>query len=50
MRSRKHIKKFKSQHARDIAAIGAKKQRRKQREAKANRTGTSRTKAVEALA
>jgi hypothetical protein len=50
MRSRKYIRKFKSQHIWDIAAIGAKEERRKQREAKANRTGTGRTKAAEALA
>ena len=43
-------RKFESQHARDIAAIGAKKERRKQREAKANRTSTSKTKAAEPLA
>jgi hypothetical protein len=49
MRSRKYTRKFKSQYTRDIAAIGAKEQRRKQRKAKANRTSTSRTKAVEAL-
>jgi hypothetical protein len=49
MRSRKYTRKFKSQHVRDITAIGAKKERRKQREAKANRTGTGRTKAAEAL-
>src|SRR5271154_233493 len=50
MRSRKHTRKFESQQARDIAAIKAKEQRRKQQEAKANRTGTGRTKAAEALA
>jgi hypothetical protein len=50
IRSRKHTRKFKSQHARDITIIKAKEQHRKQREAKANRTGTSRTKAAEALA
>jgi hypothetical protein len=50
MRSRKYTRKFKSQHVRDIVAIGAKEEHRKQREAKANRTGTSRTKATEALA
>jgi hypothetical protein len=50
MRSRKHTRGFESQHARDIAAIEAKEQRRKQQEAKANRTGTGRTKAAEALA
>jgi hypothetical protein len=49
-RSRKHTRKFESQHARDITVAEAKEERRKQREAKANRTGTSRTKAVEALA
>jgi hypothetical protein len=48
--SRKHTRKFESQHARDIVVIEAKEQRRKQREAKANRTGTGRTKAAEALA
>jgi hypothetical protein len=31
MHSRKYIRKFESQHIRDIAAIGAKKERRKQR-------------------
>jgi hypothetical protein len=41
---------FKSQHAWDIIAIEAKEQYRKQREAKANRTSTGRTKAAEALA
>jgi hypothetical protein len=50
IRSRKHTRKFESQHARDIVVIEAKEQRRKQREAKANRTGTGRTKAAEALA
>ena len=49
-RSRKHTRKFESQHTRDIIVIEAKEQRRKQREAKANRTGTGRTKAAEALA
>ena len=48
--SRKHIKKFESQHARDIAAAEAKEQQRKKREAKANRTSIGRTKVVEALA
>jgi hypothetical protein len=50
IRSKKHTRKFESQYARDVVAIEAKKQRRKQREAKANRTGIGRTKAVEALA
>jgi hypothetical protein len=50
MRSRKYIRKFESQHIRDIIAVEAKEEYRKQREAKANRTGTGRTKAVEALA
>jgi hypothetical protein len=50
IRSRKHTSKFESQHTRDIAVIEAKEERRKQREARANRTGTSRTKAAEALA
>jgi hypothetical protein len=49
-RNRKHTRKFKSQYTRDIAEIEVKEQRRKQREAKANRTGTGRTKAAEALA
>jgi hypothetical protein len=49
-RSRKHTRKFESQHAWDIIVIEAKEQRRKQCEAKANRTGTGRTKAAEALA
>jgi hypothetical protein len=49
-RSRKHTKKFESQHTRDITAVEGKEQRRKEREAKANRTGTGRTKAAEALA
>jgi hypothetical protein len=48
--NRKHIRKFESQHTRDIAEIEVKEQRRKQRKAKANRTGTGRTKAAEALA
>jgi hypothetical protein len=50
MRSRKYIRKFESQHIRDIIAVEAKEEYRKQREAKANRTGTGRTKAAEALA
>jgi hypothetical protein len=50
MRSRKHTRKFKSQHTRDIAVVEAKEERRKQREARANRTGTGRTKGAEALA
>jgi hypothetical protein len=50
MRSRKLTRKAESQHTRDIAAIEVKRQHRKQREAKANRTGTGRTKAAEALA
>jgi hypothetical protein len=50
MRSRKHTRKFESQHAQDIAVVEAKEERRKQQEAKANRTGTGRTKAAEALA
>ena len=50
MRSRKYIRKFESQHIWDIVAIEAKEERRKQQEAKANRTSTSRTKAAEALA
>jgi hypothetical protein len=49
-RSQKHTRKFKSQQAQDIAAVKAKKQRRKQQEAKANRTGTGRIKTAEALA
>ena len=48
--SKRHTRKFESQYTRDIAAIEAKEERRKQREAKANRTGTGRTKAAEALA
>ena len=47
---RKHSRKFESQHTWDIAALEAKEQRRKDREAKANRTGTGRTKGVDALA
>jgi hypothetical protein len=39
------MRKYKSQYIRDIAAIEL-----KEREAKANRTGTSRTKKAEALA
>jgi hypothetical protein len=50
MRSRKHTRKYESQHARDIATVEMKEQRRKEREAKANRTGTGRTKKAEALA
>jgi hypothetical protein len=50
MHSRKHTRKFKSQQARDITVIKAKEQHRKQQEAKANRTSTSRTKIAEALA
>jgi hypothetical protein len=50
MHSRKYIRKFKSQHIRDIITVEAKEEYRKQREAKANRTGTGRTKAAEALA
>jgi hypothetical protein len=50
MRSRKYIRKFESQHIRDIIAVEAKEEYRKQREAKANRMGTGRTKAAEALA
>ena len=50
MYSRKHIRKFESQHARDIVIVEAKEQCRKEREAKANRTGTGRTKTAEALA
>ena len=49
-RSRRHTRKFESQHARDITTMEAKEERRKQREAKANRTGTGRAKAAEALA
>jgi hypothetical protein len=48
--SRKHSKKFDSQNQRDIAAKAAKEEHRKAREAKANRTGTGRTKKQEALA
>jgi hypothetical protein len=50
MRSRKYIRKFESQHIRDIITVEAKEEYRKQREAKANRMGTGRTKAAEALA
>jgi hypothetical protein len=50
MRSRKYIRKFESQHIWDIIAVEAKEEYRKQREAKANRMGTGRTKAAEALA
>jgi hypothetical protein len=49
-RSKRHIRKFESQYARDIVVMEAKEERRKQREAKANRTGTGRTKAAETLA
>ena len=49
-RNRKHTRKYESQHARDIAKVEAKEQCRKERQAKANRTGTGRTKAAEALA
>jgi hypothetical protein len=49
-RSRKYTRKFKLQHAQDIAIIEAKKQRRKKMELKANRTSTGRTKIAEALA
>jgi hypothetical protein len=48
--NRKHTKRFESQHVRDVAAAQLKEQRKKDREAKANRTGTGRTKAAEALA
>jgi hypothetical protein len=48
--SKRHIKKFESQYTQDIIVIEAKEERRKQCEAKANRTGTGRTKAVETLA
>jgi hypothetical protein len=50
IRSKKHTRKFESQHAQDIAVVKAKEERRKQQEAKTNRTGTGRTKAAEALA
>jgi hypothetical protein len=48
--SRQRLKKFDSQNARDEAAKAAKEERKKAREAKANRTGTRRTKKQEALA
>jgi hypothetical protein len=48
--SKKHRRKFESQHTRDVAIIEAKEQHKKEREAKANQTGTGRTKAAEALA
>jgi hypothetical protein len=50
IRSRKPTRKAKSQHTQDIAIIEVKEEYRKQRVAKANRTGTGRTKAAEALA
>jgi hypothetical protein len=50
IRNKKHTRKFESQHAQDIVVIEAKEERRKQQEAKANKTGTGRTKAAEALA
>jgi hypothetical protein len=48
--SRKPTARFESQNARDIAAAEMKEQRRKEREAKVNRTGTGRTKKAEHLA
>jgi hypothetical protein len=48
--SRKPTARFESQNARDIAAAEMKEQRRKEREAKVNRTGTGRTKKAEPLA
>jgi hypothetical protein len=48
--SRQRSKKFASQIVRDEAAKTAKIERRKTREAKANRTGTGRTKKQDALA
>jgi hypothetical protein len=50
MRSRKRTRKAESQHTRGIIMVKAKKERRKQPVAKANRTGIGRTKAAEALA
>jgi hypothetical protein len=47
--SRKRSKKFDSQNTRDIIATEAKEQRRKDREAKQNRTGTSRIATVQAV-
>jgi hypothetical protein len=44
------MRKYESQYARDIAATELKERLRKEREAKANRTGTGRTKKAEALA
>jgi hypothetical protein len=48
--NRKSSKKFTSQNTRDIVAAEEKELRRKEREAKANRTGSGRTKKAEALA
>jgi len=48
--SRRPTKKADSQNARDEAAKEAKEERKKAREAKANRIGTGRTKRQEALA
>jgi hypothetical protein len=48
--NRKYTGKFESQHARDIMVVESKERRRKEREAKANRTDIGRTKAAEALA
>jgi hypothetical protein len=48
--NKKHTRKFESQYAQDIVVIKAKEERRKQQKAKANKTGTGRTKATEALA
>jgi hypothetical protein len=48
--SRKATKRFESQNARDIVAVELKEQRRRDRETKANRTGTGRIKKAEALA
>lgn len=48
--SRKPTKRFESQNVRDIAAVELKEQHRRDREAKANRTGAGRTKKAETLA
>lgn len=48
--SRKPTKRFESQNAQNITAAELKEQRRKDKEAKANRTGTGRMKKAEALA
>jgi hypothetical protein len=48
--SRKPTKRFELQNTRDIAAVEFKEQRKKDKEAKTNRTSTSRTKEAEALA